>query len=90
MGIPQGSVISPVLCNVYTSDSMRDFEREHAEFANNANVWTTDKTIESACKKMNKDMVIEKKWCGHWNMSIAADKTEVMIFTGSVYSPDRA
>ena len=32
-------------------------------------------------KKMNKDMVIEKKWCGHWNMSIAADKTEVMIFT---------
>ena len=81
VGIPQGSVISPVLCNVYTSDSMTDIEGEHAEFADDANVWTSDKTIESACKKMNKDMVTEKKWCGHWNMSIAADKTEVMIFT---------
>ena len=60
---------------------MTDIEREHAEFADDANVWTSDQTIESACKKMNNDMVIEKKWCGNWNMSIAADKTEVMIFT---------
>ena len=81
MGIPQGLVIIPVLCNVCYGDSMTDIEGEHAEFADDVSVCKSDKTIDRDCKNTTKDMAIEKKWCGHWNMAIAVDKTEVMIFT---------
>ena len=48
VGISQSSVISLVVCNVYTSDSMTDIEGEPAEFLDNASVRTSDKTIDSA------------------------------------------
>ena len=38
VGIPQGSVISPVLCNMYTSDSVPDIVNNHAEFADDTSV----------------------------------------------------
>ena len=47
------------------SNQMTDIEGEHAEFADDASVWTRDKAIKSACKKMNNDLVIKNKWCGH-------------------------
>ena len=53
--------MSRVLCNIYTSDCMTGIEGKHAEFADDASVWTGDKTFESTCMKMNKDLVIEKK-----------------------------
>ena len=45
---------------------MTDIEGEHAEFADDASVWTRDKAIESACKKMNNNLVSKNKWCGHF------------------------
>ena len=33
VGIPQGSVISPILCTLYTSDPMEGIEGQHAEYA---------------------------------------------------------
>ena len=50
----------------------------HAEFADDATVLNSDESIKGACKKANKDLVEEEKWCKKWNMSVAADKTEVM------------
>ena len=45
---------------------MTDIEGEHTEFADDASVWTRDKAIESACKKMNNNRVSKNKWCGHF------------------------
>ena len=38
VGIPQGSVISHVLCNLYTGDAMEGVKGLHAEFADDATV----------------------------------------------------
>ena len=81
VGIPQGSVISPVLCNLYTSDSMDEVRSNHAEYADDSGVWSSDESIKVAAEVVNQDLVTEKKWCCKWNMLIAADKTEVMIFS---------
>ena len=43
-----------------------------------ATVLNKDESIKGACKKANKDLAEEEKWCEKWNMSVAADKTEVM------------
>ena len=38
IGIPQGYVISPALCNLYTHDSMEGVEGKHAEYADDVNM----------------------------------------------------
>ena len=39
VGIPQGSVISPVLCNLYTGDSMDEIRSNHAEYADDSGIY---------------------------------------------------
>ena len=81
VGIPQGSVISPNLCNLYTSDAMEGIEGEYAEYADDNWVWESGEILVEEIVKMNKDLKIGLKWCRMWNMLIAPEKTEVMIFT---------
>ena len=79
--IPQGSVISPNLCNLYTSDAMEGIEGEHAEYADDNCLWENKEILVEEIMKMNKDLKIGLKWCRMWNILIAPEKTEVMIFT---------
>ena len=76
VGIPQGSVISPVLCNLYTSDSMDGVQSNHTEYADDSSVWTSDESLKVAAGVVSENLVTKKKWYGRWNMLIAADKTE--------------
>ncbi|MEW8546767.1 MAG: reverse transcriptase domain-containing protein [Candidatus Thiodiazotropha sp.] len=88
VGIPQGSVISPVLCNLYTSDSLELVDNKHAEFADDASLWTSDSSVRNACSSLNQDLNTVEKWCTKWNMSIAPEKTEVMVFTHNGKIPE--
>ena len=81
VGIPQGSVISPVLCNVYTSDAMEGIEGGHAEFADDNCVWNSYVSLLIAFIKTNGDLSKMDGWCLKWNMSIAPEKTDVLLFT---------
>ena len=56
VGIPQGSVISPVLCNLYTNDSMDDLEGNHSEYADDAIVWKSSDSVAEDGKTMNRDL----------------------------------
>ena len=84
VGIPQGSVISPVLCNMYTSDAMEGIDGKHAEFADDNCVWNNSVSLQIAFLKTNRDLLKMDGWCMQWNMLIAPEKTDVMIFTPGV------
>ena len=84
VGIPQGSVISPVLCNMYTSDAMEGIDGKHAEFADDNCVWNNSVSLQIAFLKTNRDLLKMDGWCLQWNMLIAPEKTDVMIFTPGV------
>ncbi|XP_052783101.1 uncharacterized protein LOC128219333 [Mya arenaria] len=80
VGIPQGSVLSPTLCNLYTRDSMDGVTGHHTEFADDASIWNSDKSIENAIEKTNEDLHKIIIWCDQWNMSIASEKTKAILF----------
>ena len=82
VGIPQGSVISPALCNLYTHDSMEGVEGKHTEYADDVNLWTSHDNLTEAGAITNRDLNTRvKPWCSKWNMSVAADKTDVVVVT---------
>ena len=88
VGIPQGSVISPILCNLCTSDAMEGVRGMHAEYADDNCVWDSSKSLEENCVKMNVDLQVIESWCLRWNMLIAPEKTEVILFTPGNESVD--
>ena len=59
-GIPQGSVVSPILCNLYTSDAMEGVRGMYAEYADDNCVWDSSKSLEENCVKMNVDLQVNQ------------------------------
>ena len=43
-------------------------------------IWSSGASIKNACDIVNQNLDMMKNWCDKWNMSIAADKTEVLVF----------
>ena len=77
VGIPQGTVVNPVLCNLYTHDSMKEVLNSHSEFADGSCVWARSTDLNEVEVSLNRDIENVTVWCRKWNMSIAPDKTEV-------------
>ena len=59
---------------------MDGLQSNQTEYADDSSVWTSDESLKVAAGVVSEDLVTEKKWCGRWNMLIAADKTEVLVF----------
>ena len=83
VGIPQGSLISPTLCNMYTSDFTEGMVIYHAEYADDNGVWKSDKSLVIGNAVVNRYDHTGENCCLNWNMSIAPEKTEVLVFTAS-------
>lgn len=59
LGIPQGSFISLVLCNLYTSDSLKEECGNHVEFADDIYrcLWNSGDLLSEAIQNTNKDFL---------------------------------
>ena len=82
VGIPQGGVLSPLLCNLYTGDTMDNVKsKTHSEFADDNTVVTHGQNIDEVSEiAMEDSKEVITVWCPKWNMEISPEKTEVMVF----------
>ena len=67
--MPQGTVLSPTLFNIYTADSPRNNECQVAQYADDTVIFTADINIENAYIKLqnyfNKVKSRRLRWAGH-------------------------
>lgn len=79
-GVPQGTVLGPVLFVLYINDIVKHVKRCKIQlFADDALLYVIGDKAEEVIKILNDDLVILLKWLDNNNMKVNISKTKAMI-----------
>ena len=83
VGLPQGSVISPILFIIFLQDIFRGISCQKVKFADDGTIWVTgtDPTYLSNIIEDNLHKLLLNTL--KWRMNISIEKTEICLFTRS-------
>ncbi|CAM5105037.1 unnamed protein product [Natator depressus] len=76
-GVPQGSVLEPILFNLFINDLEKGVNGEVAKFADDTKLLKIVKT-KADCEELQKDLTKLSDWATKWQMKCNVDKCNVM------------
>lgn len=82
-GVPQGSVLGPILYLLYTCDIPREENATIATFADDAAILATGDNIEEATKKLKKATENISTWMKKWKIKLNKRKSVHVNFTSN-------
>ena len=81
-GTPQGSVLSPLLYNIFVNDMPLHYQDTRAgQFADDLSKWTSAKRKETNFLKLQKSLNLILDWCRKWRVNLNPSKTQIITFT---------
>ena len=81
-GVPQGSVLGPLLFILYTSGLFDGLENELVAYADDTTLMAVIKNLSSrpvVLASINRDLVRIQEWCSQWHMKLNPSKTKSMV-----------
>jgi hypothetical protein len=78
-GVPQGSVLSPTLYNLYINDAPQAQGVYLALFADDICLYATDRKEGLILRKLQRGLNSMEAWCEPWNIKIDEEKTRGSI-----------
>lgn len=88
-GLPQGSVLSPILYNLYTCDlehSVISF-CEILQYADDLVLYTFDKNLTETIKRLSSALGYLSDWLFQHGLSLSASKSSVVVFSKKRFIP---
>lgn len=79
-GLPQGSVLSPILYSLFTSDFKVAKPNNTALYADDTAIITSGKLSNAIIKYMKKSLIHAEKYFSKWKIRLNEDKTQAIIF----------
>jgi hypothetical protein len=80
-GVPQGSVLSPTLYNIYISDTPQTPGVNLALFADDTCLYATERKEGYVLRKLQRGLDAIETWSERWNIRINEDKTQAIYFS---------
>ena len=89
-GVPQSSVLSPLLFLIYINDLPKPHHRQNSksQVADDTALWAAGKNVQFAPKLLRKDLRKLVNWCAKWRIQLNPEKTKVIIFSRSSLARD--
>ena len=80
-GVPQGSILGPLLFLVYINDLPDCVSCNVNLFADDSTIWIEVNDPIAASNKLNEDLSKVHAWATKWHMTLNAEKTEVLTIS---------
>ena len=75
-GVPQGSVLGPLLFLVYIDDLERNIKSNIKFFAEDTMLFSTVKNPEISANELNRDLDAKRMWAHQWKLEFNPDRTK--------------
>ena len=82
LGVPQGSILGPILFLIYVNDINISANASFTKFADDTTILTSAPTLEEATEKMNLALHNVNGWFAQNKLNLNPSKTRYMIFNG--------
>lgn len=82
-GLPQGSVLSPLLYNIYVCDleSSLNNSVNILQYADDLLLYSINEHLENACSSISVSLNLLKNWLDNNGLELSASKSEVVVFS---------
>ena len=88
-GVPQGSVLGPLLFLVFINDIVDSLECLSSLFADDTSIYTSLKPLNNvSIHLLQSDLIKIESWAKQWKVSFNPDKTEMLVFSKTQNKPN--